>query len=201
MSSKLDELLARAQAQQNKKKQETENSKEMPDYEKDYGHKAEDVVIFALKNEGNFVEEIEKGTKTDDLRKKVDIWVKFYLIAEPLGIQLTISDNEDKIQDKKDVLEKRGWKAKKEKTEGSKIDWVGNVNVIMVRLNKKEVAEYEKKNNEKETSDSINKEMSEFVGKIYRQIFKELERINPLRRDIYYKVFKEEFENGLNKKG
>lgn len=181
--------MAIAETKKNSPVASAENNKRLPKYEKDFGNEeAEMMIVDILRSKGVVVEKIERGTKSEDCVEKVDFWIKFYGIAEPLGIQLTISDNEDKIQDKIDALRKKNWIATKEERKDGEIDWVGKANVVLLRIKKETMIRLWREGMEKRV-DISKITGDEFIGGIYRQIFSQLKEADPLKSEILMKAF------------
>lgn len=165
------------------------NKGELPNYEKNFGHVAEDIIRdFVGKKAGLIVENIEKGTDEEDIKKKVDFWIKFHEIEAPIGIQYTCSDNEDLVQDKMDYLRSINNTVKKDARPDAEINWSGNTDVVLVRGNKSKMAHIWKESQEKNVSPS---ELvgDEFIRGFFSQIFTELEIVNPIKKEILYKAF------------
>lgn len=164
--------------------QTTNIRKNLPEYEEDFGHVAEAIIRESIgKKAGMFVEKVERGTKEEDIRKKVDFWIKFVGIEEPLGIQYTISDKEDNIQEKLDFLRGRKFLVKKEKRPDSEIDWSGNANVVLVRGNKQRMAKIDKESREKNVSPADLVEDA-YIRNFFSQIMVMLDEANPLKKEI-----------------
>lgn len=158
--------------------------KNLPDYEENFGHIAEAIIRDSIKEKAVlFVEKVEKGTKPEDYRMKVDFWIKFVGIEEPLGIQYTVSSNEDKIQEKLDFLRSRNFLAKKEKRTDAEINWSGNANVVLVRGNKLKMAKIDRESREKNISPS-KLVGEEFIRNFFSQVMIIMEEANSFRKEI-----------------
>lgn len=173
--------------------------KEFPDYEETFGHIAEKIIRDSIgKKAGLFIENVEQGTKPEDYRMKVDFWIKFIGVDAPLGIQYTVSDNEDKIQEKKDFLRSRNFSAKKEKRPDAEINWSGNANVVLVRGNKLKMAKIDKKSRE----DKVNPAElvgDEFIRGFFSQIMVELKEISPLKMQIIAEAIQSAYDKDMER--
>lgn len=161
-----------------------QSDRNLPHYEETFGHVAEDLIRGSIgKKAGLFIESVEKGTRTEDYRRKVDFWIKFASIEEPLGIQYTVSSNENKIREKKEFLRSINFVAKKEKRPDAEISWYGNANLVLVRGNKIKMArlweESQKKN--VKPSELIG---NEFIRGFFSQVLIELDEVNPFKKRI-----------------
>lgn len=183
MPEKIDEIFAKSQIPPEKYAEHR-----LSTYEKDFGHIAEEMIVDALNKKGRIVEIAQLGSEVDDRVGKVDIWIKFQGIEDPLGIQYTISTNEEEIKDKIKTLKENRWMAKKEARNDSAIKYSGNTNVVLVRGDKIKMAHYYEESQRKNVSFS---EIigDPFIGEIFEQIFKQLGEINPIKRDILKKAF------------
>jgi|SRR3989338_3954670 len=176
----------------------------LPDYEENFGHVAEVIIRDSIREKAIlFVEKVEKGTKPEDYRMKVDFWIKFVGIEEPLGIQYTVSSNEDKIQEKLDFLRSRNFLAKKEKRPDAEINWSGNANVVLVRGNKLKMGKIDRESREKNVSPSklIGEE---FILNFFNQVMIMMDEANPFRKKIIYEtmraIYQETSGKSKNKK-
>jgi len=197
---RIEDIVAREEAKKKLQKPQSENKREIPDYEKDFGsEEAELIVMDIFKNRGLIVEEVERGTKGENCEEKVDFWVKIVGLDDPLGIQLTISDNEDKIEEKTRILNERSWFGKKENRPESRIKWSGRADLVLIRLKKKTLVDYYEKSKEKgvDVSELVK---DWFVREIYSQIFVQLDKNNPIKKDIIYNIFKRAFDKKIKKK-
>ena len=161
-----------------------QSDKKLPDYDETFGHIAEDIIRDSIgKRAGLFVEKVEKGTKVEDQRRKVDFWVKFAGIEEPLGIQYTVSSNENKIREKKEFLRSINFIAKKEKRPDAEINWSGKANLVLVRGNKIKMARLLEESQKKNVKPSklIG---DEFIRGFFSQIMIELDEVNPFKKKI-----------------
>jgi hypothetical protein len=74
----------------------------LPKYEEDFGHQFERNLASALRNKlGEIIEETEMATPEEDQKQKVDVWVKFWGIEDPIALQVTFTSNKERM-DKKD---------------------------------------------------------------------------------------------------
>ncbi len=171
----------------------------LPDYEENFGHMAEAIIRSSIgKKAGLFVEKVETGTKPEDYREKVDFWIKFVGIEEPLGIQYTVSDNEDKVQEKLEFLRSRKFLAKKEKRSDSEIDWSGTANVVLVRGNKLKMAKIYKESAEKQI-DPGELVGEEYIRDFFSQVKVMLEEANPLKLKIVFSAIRSAYEKEAGK--
>lgn len=173
----------------------------LPEYEDDFGHVAERIIRESLKNKEKvklIVDKIEPGLKTEDIKEKVDFWIKFKYIDEPLGIQYTCSDSEKKIKNKREELTARNWIAKKEKRENPEINWVGNANVVLVRGDKIKLARWLEKSETNKISISEIVE-DKFIEDFFNQIMVEIKEINPPRALIIYKAIQHAYKEAGKK--
>lgn len=135
-------------------------SKNLPVYPEDFGHLAESIMADALaRAAGSIIEKVEKGTPNEDIRKKVDFWVKLREIDEPIGVQFTCSKNLDKIQDKKDFLRiNMKNAARKDFRPEAEIKWSEPAPVVLVEANREGLAKAWKQSQE------TGKSPAEFIG-------------------------------------
>lgn len=172
-----------------------QGGRDLPDYDETFGNVAEDIIRGSIgKKAALIVEKVEKGTKPEDYRGKVDFWIKFAGIEQPVGIQYTISDNEVKIKEKLDFLRSVSNIAKKEKRSDSEIDWAGNANVVLIRGDKRKMArcweESQKTGvNQAELIDET------FLKNFFRQVFVAIGEINPALRAILYNAMERAVKN------
>lgn len=197
MPEKMDEIFAKSQISPQK-----DANRHLPNYESNFGNEVEELIANTLYQKGRIVEDFELGSKgsgVDDKIGKVDIWIKFECMDDPLGIQFTMSNNEKEIEKKIQTLKENKWMAKKEARDDSVIKWSGNANVVLVRSDKIKIANYWKKSKEKGVnfSEVID---DPFVGEIFNQIFKQLGEINPIKRDILRKAFEGAHRRGKKSK-
>jgi len=148
-----------------------------PQYDKDFGHYAESIIINAIMKEleGEAVEIVEKGTEEDDKVKKIDFWIKFKGVLVPIGIQYTISDSEEVIKKKETYLKKMNYSVPRGKRTDSRIDWHGNATAVLVRGNKETLGHYFE--GKGDSTDFPDKQRKEFVQDFFSQLFSELRRI------------------------
>lgn len=197
MPTKMDNIFTKAQIPP-----KNENWYKLPDYKKNFGNEVEVLIADVLSKKGFIVEDVELGSKgsgIDDKIGKVDIWVKLEGIEDPLGIQYTISTNEKEIENKIKTLRENRWMAKKEIRGDSTIKWSGNANVVLVRGDKIKIAHYWEESQKKDVSFSDVIDDS-FVGEIFQQIFKQLDEINPTKKDILMKVFNRAYRRAIKQK-
>lgn len=178
-----------------------ERKKELPEYDDDF---FADYVINILnknieKNSGIVIEGIEKGTKNEDCLEKVDLWVKFVSIDEPIGVQFTVSGNEDKIEEKRKELKTRNYIAKKEFREDAKIKYSGDANVILVREDKMKLVNYIEIAKRKKI-DPVEIPGSEFVRDFIHKIIVEFGIINPARKKMIVDVLIKEASKSKKRK-
>lgn len=161
----------------------------LPDYEENFGHIAEAIIRDSIgKKAGMLVEKVEKGTKAEDIREKVDFWIKFREIDEPLGIQYTCSNNENKIQDKRDFLRKADNIVKKEEKPDAEIKWSGNANVILVRGNMAKLVKIWEES-QKENISPAELVGDEFIRNFFSQVLSELSVVNPVKKNMLLNIF------------
>jgi hypothetical protein len=163
-------------------------SERYPDYEEKFGHLAEKIIRSALAKRITAIEKVEKGTDYEDYRQKVDFWLQLKNLREPLGIQYTT--NPTKYKEKKDFLRQRNWIAKKEKRPDSEIDWEGNANVVVILGDHAKMLGYWKKI-EQEGVRPEDVVSDAYVVDFFKNVLIELEEVNPAKRHIFIKSFKE----------
>lgn len=148
-----------------------------PQYDKDFGHYAESIIIDAIMKEleGEVVEIVEKGTEEDDKVKKIDFWIKFKEVLVPIGIQYTISDSEEVIKKKEAYLKKMNYSVPRGERTDSRINWHGNATAVLVRGNKEELGHYFE--GKGDSTDLPDDQRKEFVGDFFSQLFGELRKI------------------------
>lgn len=114
---------------------ESEN-KIMKNYAEDFGHKFEGNLAIALKNNlSNVVEEVELATPYEDQIEKVDLWVKFRYIEDPVAVQVTFTSSE-KRRAEKEVNIKEKFLVKKENRPNALIKARGNCYRVLAAYEK-----------------------------------------------------------------
>lgn len=156
-------------------------SQYLPKYEKDFGHFAESIIIDAIAKEleGEVIEIVEKGTEEDDKIKKIDFWIKFKDVLVPIGIQYTISDNEEVIKKKEAYLKKMNYSVPRGKRTDSRINWHGNATAVLIRGDKEELGRYFK--DREDSTELPDDQRKDFVRDFFSQLFSELGRIGKSR--------------------
>jgi hypothetical protein len=164
---------------------ENYEKKKMPQYDEDFGHLAEQIIRGSIERKANLiVEKVEKGTKEEDKRRKVDFWIKFYDLEQPIGIQYTVSDNEKKIAEKKNFLKNIIHNiARKEKKPDAEINWSGNATVILVQGDKRKMVRYWKESEEKKV-DPAEVVDNVFLINFFNQVRTELGSVNPALKEM-----------------
>ena len=156
----------------------------LPEYEKDFGYMAEDIIIKALeKSAGPIIEKIEKATKREDIEEKVDFWIKFKGSEEPIGIQYSITTNEDKLQEKEDISRHKNDKAIKDNRGNALINWGGEIDRIVIHGDKAKMIKSWKEAQEKK-ADPADLVGNEVIRDFFSQLILKLESINPSKKDI-----------------
>lgn len=155
--------------------------KEIPDYERKFGHIAEDIIREATGKKGVIVEEVEKGTRFEDCDQKVDFWTKFIRVNVPLGIQVTT--NPEEYEGKKEFLRKRNFIAQKTNNENAAIDYAGKATVVVVLLDHAKMLNYWKKM-ELEKKSATEVVSDEFVRDFLSKVYIEVKEANPALYNI-----------------
>jgi hypothetical protein len=94
------------------------SSRDLPKYDEDFGHQFERNLADALKNElSDIVEETEIATPEEDQKQKVDVWVKFRGISDPVGLQVTFTSNEDRKVEKEKTIKANSLVRKEERSD------------------------------------------------------------------------------------
>lgn len=170
----------------------------LPEYKEDFGHEVEEVVMDILEKRGIIVEAIEKGSKIEDIRKKVDFWLKLKGVERPIGIQYTCTDNDDIIERKIKQLKDRNWQAEKELP--GAIGWSGKTDIVLIRGNKQKIARYYNESKEKKVSPA---EVAgdEFVRGFFEQMLRQLNIFSPVKAKIIVDVFQKELISQQQKRG
>lgn len=172
-----------------------QSDKNLPNYDETFGHVAEDIIRSSIgKKAALIVEKVEKGTKPEDYRGKVDFWIKFVGIEQPIGIQYTISDNKTKIKEKLDFLRSVNNMAKKEKHPDAEIDWSGNANVILIKGDKKKMAHCWEESQKTGVSPAELVDET-FLKDFFRQVFVVIGEINPPLKTILYNAMERAVKN------
>lgn len=163
----------------------------LPNYEEDFGHKVEEVVMDVLAKKGLIVEAVEKGTKEEDIRKKVDFWLKIQGLDQPIGIQYTMTGSEEKEEKKIKQLENRKWQVFKA-TPGT-LGWSGKTDLVLIKGNKEKIGHY--------YNESLKKGVpmaevigEEFVRGFFRQLLEQLNDINPEKAKIIVDIFQKKLK-------
>lgn len=165
----------------NKQVSNQETPQNFPNYEKNFGHYAESIIVDAIMKEleGEVIEIVEKGTEEDDKVKKIDFWIKFKGVLVPIGIQYTISDSEEVIKKKEAYLKKMNHFVPRGERTDSGINWHGNATAVLVRGDKEKLGRYFK--GKGDSTDLPNDRRKEFVRDFFGQLFSELRRIGKNR--------------------
>lgn len=119
---------------------ETQNER-IGNYKRDFGHKFEENLAMTLKNElGDLVEETEMATPKEDQVDKVDVWVKFWGIPDPVALQVTFTSNESRMTQKEKSIATSPL-AKKEDREDSliKVPGTRSSNRVLVYFDKNRI--------------------------------------------------------------
>jgi len=149
----------------------------LPQYDQDFGHYAESIIIDAVMKEleGKVVEIVEKGTEEDDKVKKIDFWIKFKDVLVPIGIQYTISDSDDVIRKKEAYLRKMNHSVPRGERSNSRINWQGSATAVLIRGKKEKLGQYFKDKND--NMDLPDDKRKEFIRDFFSQLFSELRKI------------------------
>ena len=105
-------------------------------YSEDFGHEFEGNLARALKNNlSDVIEEVELATPREDQIEKVDLWVKFRDIDDPVAVQVTFTSSEERLTNKeKDV--KGRFLVRKEKRSDALIKAKGNCHRVLATYEK-----------------------------------------------------------------
>ena len=156
----------------------------LPTYEQDFGHMAESILRESIgTSHDTFIEEIEQASPSEDIRNKVDFWIKLVGIEKPIGVQYTISDNEDRIAQKESILRSMHYTTEKEARPDAVIPWSGEAPLVLVQGDKKLMAEYWKRSQELKVSPA-KVVGSDFFKNFYSQVFWGLEKADPEMKQI-----------------
>lgn len=163
----------------------------LPEYEEDFGHEIEEVVMDVLTKRGLIVEAVEKGTKVEDIRNKVDFWLKLRGMDQPIGIQYTVTGSEEKIASKMKQLKDRSHQAQKE-TPGT-LGWSGKTDLILIKGDKKRLGDYYNKSLKMGVSPA---EVvgDEFVRGFFEQLLRQLGEFNPIKARVLVNALQEELK-------
>lgn len=165
--------------------EKSENAEKFPDYEEKFGHLAEKIIREAVDKKGIIVEKVDKGTKFEDCDQKVDFWIKFVELEEPIGIQFTT--NPKKYTEKKDFLRGRNFIARKVEQEGAQIKWFGKANVVVVLENHVKMLDFWKKM-ELENKKAEEVVSNEFVRDFLTKVYFEIKEVNAAKYFILMKL-------------
>lgn len=174
-----------------------EGKKQAPEYKKTFGNEFEDILIGALKKIP-MIGKIEHGTDNEDKKGKADIIFtikdrKGNEFSEPIAAQITISENEEKIKSKTETLPRF---VKKEKRPGAEINWEGNIELVFVKFDKKDISRFWKNYEEKiAKGEKINSEDAignEIIIDFFSQVIK---GVNPARREMLLDIMRQ-FKTG-----
>ena len=162
----------------------------LPEYKKDFGHIAEDIIMEALeKSAGLIIEKVEKATEREDKEERVDFWIKFRGVEEPIGIQYSITANEDKLQEKEDISRYKDYKATKDNRGDALINWKGKLDKVVIQGNKEKFIRYWNEAQEKKANpaDLVGEEV---IRDFFSQLILKLDSVNPYRNDIIIQALK-----------
>ncbi len=158
-----------------------EQLKRKQEHQKDFGHEFEDILVRALKNV-SFIDKVEHGTKSEDEIQKVDLWFTPKGMDEPIGVQISASDDETKLKDRRKIS---GSLVRKEKRSDAEINWDGKAELVFVEFDKRDLARFWKTYKEKaEKEEKINPE-DVISKKIMTDFFSQvLKGVNPAKREL-----------------
>lgn len=159
-------------------------------YPEDFGKKAELIIIEALKNNlPKIIEEVEMGTEYEDKIGKIDFWIKFRGIDEPIAIQFTFTHSAQKMTEKIKNLPQF---AKKEQRNNSLIKWDKNAELILIACDKANIARAWKNFEEKSGREINIKPSDKIDSKIMIDILRQvLEKVNPAKKQIIINLLKD----------
>jgi hypothetical protein len=109
-------------------------------YPEDFGHKFETNLARALKEDlTDVIEEVERATPHEDQVEKVDLWIKFRNVEDPVALQVTFTSNEERIVAKEREIENKPL-VKKENRPDSLIKAKRNCHRILATYEKERAA-------------------------------------------------------------
>lgn len=163
---------------------------DLPSYPEDFGHLAESIIQDAIAQKaGVLIEQVERGTANEDIRRKVDFWIQVKDIPEPIGIQFTCSKDQDNVQNKKDYLrDVMHNTARKDSRPDSIIKWNKPARVILVQGNRDKIVKAWEEGQKTGQSPAF------FIGDelirdILSQVTIEMGRIDPIRVGFLRRLF------------
>lgn len=108
-------------------------------YREDFGHKFENNLARALKEDlSDVVEEVELATPYEDQVEKVDFWIKFRNIDDPVALQVTFTSSDRRIAEKQDDIGKKSL-VRKENRPDSLIKTTRNCHRVLAAYEKARV--------------------------------------------------------------
>jgi hypothetical protein len=173
---------------------------QLPQYEENFGHAAEDIIREAiLEQAGMIFEKVEKGDESEDKERKIDFWVKLVGMDEPIAIQYSCSTNLKVIKRKEDYLKSINYVVTKEPKKNAEIDWTGKAHILFIHGDKMKMARCWEESQKKGTTPGkvIDKD---FLIDFAMQMIKYLKKVNPAREARVMELLKKIYEE-KNKKG